>query len=249
MAFLDFHFHSEALGKQVAAYVVLPQETSASQIGIEGKKMGEKFPCLYLLHGLSDDYTIWLRRTSIERFAATYGIAVVMPDGARSFYTDMKHGGAYYTYIAEELPRICESFFHISSDPKDRFIAGLSMGGYGAMKIGLKNPERYAAIGALSPVSDIRQPYFPEDMNLIFGDTIPDSEDLFYLASQTDKASSKPRIFMGVGKSDFMYQDTLRLHAYLTALHYDYTFRESEGDHCWAFWDEYIQYVLEWMFA
>lgn len=248
MAFLDFHFHSEALGKQVAAYVVLPQETSASQIGMEGKPTAKKFPCLYLLHGLSDDYTTWMRRTSIERFAATYGIAVVMPDGARSFYTDMKNGGAYYTYIAEELPHICESFFNISSDPKDRYIAGLSMGGYGAMKIGLKNPDRYAAIGALSPVSDIRQPYFPRDIQLVFGDTVPDSEELFYLATQTDANTPKPRIFVGVGKSDFMYQDTLRLDAHFKTLHYDYTYRESEGDHCWAFWDEYIQYVLEWMF-
>ncbi len=248
MAFLDFHFYSEALGKQVAAYVVLPQETSASQIGIEGKQAGKKFPCLYLLHGLSDDHTIWMRRTSIERFAATHGIAVVMPNGDRSFYTDMVSGGAYYTFIAEELPRICEGFFNISTESKDRYIAGLSMGGYGAMKIGLKNPNRYAAIGALSPVSDIRQPYFPSDLKLIFGDFIPESEDLFYLSTQTDKANIKPRIFMGVGKSDFMYQDTLRLDAHLKTLHYDYTFRESDGDHCWAFWDEYIQYVLEWMF-
>lgn len=248
MAFLDFHFHSEALSKQVAAYVVLPQETSASQIGMSGKQTAEKVPCLYLLHGLSDDHTTWFRRTSIERFAAAYGIAVVMPDGGRSFYTDMKSGGAYYTYIAEELPRICERFFPISSAPKDRYIAGLSMGGYGALKIGLKNPERYAAIAGLSPVSDIRQPYFPQDYQLVFGDNILDDEDLFFLASQADTNAIKPRVFMGVGRSDFMYQDTLRLKTHFETLRYDYTYRESEGDHNWAFWDEYIQYVLEWMF-
>ena len=105
MAFLDFHFHSDVLGKQVAAYVVLPQETSASQIGIEGKKTAKKFPCLYLLHGLSDDHTIWMRRTAIERYASNYGICVVMPRADKSFYTDMKYGMKYYTYITEELPQ------------------------------------------------------------------------------------------------------------------------------------------------
>ena len=248
MAFLDFHFHSDVLGKQVAAYVVLPQETSASQIGIEGKKTAKKFPCLYLLHGLSDDHTIWLRRTSIERFAADYGIAVVMPDGAKSFYTDEKFGLPYYTFMSEELPRICETFFNISSDPADRLIAGLSMGGYGALKIALKNPDRYRAVAALSPVSDIRQPYFPEVYYNVFGDTIPDSEDLFALASATDSAAQKPKVFMGVGTSDFMYGDTARLKAHFDTLNYDFTYRESEGSHNWALWDEYIQYVLEWMF-
>ena len=248
MAFLDFHFHSETLGKQVSAYVVLPQETSSSQIGIEGKQAAKKFPCLYLLHGLSDDHTIWLRRTSIERFAATYGIAIVMPDGGKSFYTDEKHGLPYYTFVSEELPRICENFFNISTDPNDRLIAGLSMGGYGALKIALKNPDRYRAVGALSPVSDIRQPYFPDVYRNVFGESIPDDADLFMLASKTDSASVKPAVFMGVGTSDFMYQDTLRLKAHFETLHYDFTYRESEGDHCWAFWDEYIQYVLEWMF-
>lgn len=249
MAFLDFHFHSESLGKQVGAYVILPQETSASQIGIEGKQAGKKFPCLYLLHGLSDDYSVWHRRTCIERFATAYGIAVVMPDGDRSFYTDMKSGGAYYTFMSQELPNICETFFNISTDPKDRYIAGQSMGGYGALKIGLKNPDRYAAVGALSPVADIRQPYFPEDCRCIFGDSIPDSEDLFFLSSQTDLSSPKPRLFMCTGRSDFMYQDIVRLDKHLKTLHYDYTYYETDGGHCWDLWEEHIQTVLEWMFA
>ena len=97
MAFMDFKFYSESLGMQTEVYVVMPQRSSAGEIGIENKAEAKKYKCLYLLHGLSDDHTIWLRRTSIERYATEYGICVVMPCGHRSFYTDMKYGGKYYT--------------------------------------------------------------------------------------------------------------------------------------------------------
>lgn len=81
-----------------------------------------------MAHGLSDDHSIWLRRTSIERYAAQYGICVVMPCGDKSFYTDMKYGNRYYTYFAKELPGIVREFFHVSDKREDNYIAGLSMG-------------------------------------------------------------------------------------------------------------------------
>lgn len=93
-----------------------------------------KHPTLYLLHGLSDDHTIWLRRTSIERYVASMGLAVVMPAVHRSFYTDMDKGYRYWTFISEELPALARSFFPLSDKREDNFAAGLSMGGYGAFK-------------------------------------------------------------------------------------------------------------------
>jgi len=90
MALLTLKHYSEILGMQMEAYVIIPQRSSVGEIGIENKANTEKYKCLFLLHGLSDDHTIWLRRTSIERYAAEYGICVVMPCGHRSFYTDMK---------------------------------------------------------------------------------------------------------------------------------------------------------------
>ena len=99
MAFCEVHIFSEALGVQTTVNVVIPQRSTAGEIGIGGKSNTEKYKCLYLLHGLSDDHTIWLRRTSIERYAQEYGICVVMPFGGRSFYTDMQYGEKYYTYI------------------------------------------------------------------------------------------------------------------------------------------------------
>ena len=92
MAFLNVYFFSEVLGKQVQMNVILPQR-SRGQIGLDSiSEKAETYPTLYLLHGMSDDHTIWERRTSIERYASEKGIAVVMPDGDLSWYTDMKHG-------------------------------------------------------------------------------------------------------------------------------------------------------------
>ena len=133
MALLNVCFHSEVLGKQVQMNVILPQR-SRGQIGMKSiEEKVDAYPTLYLLHGMSDDYTIWERRTSIERYASEKGIAVVMPDGDLSWYTDMKYGGRYFTFMSDELPAVCRDFFPKMSDKReDTFVAGLSMGGYGA---------------------------------------------------------------------------------------------------------------------
>ncbi|MEG2317146.1 MAG: alpha/beta hydrolase-fold protein, partial [Clostridia bacterium] len=82
----DFHFFSEALGIQTAAYVLLPDRQVMAQ------QKGEPVPTLYLLHGLSDDHTMWMRQTRLEQYARQYRVAIVMPAANRSFYTDMAHG-------------------------------------------------------------------------------------------------------------------------------------------------------------
>lgn len=250
MALIDLKFYSQNLGMQTEAYVVIPQKSTNGEIGINGKSNDKEYKCLYLLHGLSDDHTIWLRRTSIERYAADYGICVVMPCGGRSFYTDMKYGGKYFSYLTEELPEVIREFFKVSGKREDTYIAGLSMGGYGALKAGLKRPDVYCAAAGLSSVADIRCGLFDDALTPVFGEgvNIPDEEDLFYLADKTNSNSQKPRIYMGVGTEDFLYEYNQKLKQKLETLDYDYTYRESEGVHNWYFWDEYIQYVLEWMF-
>ena len=255
MAFIDLKFYSEALGMQSEISVIIPQKSAAGEIGIaSGAGSDGKYKCLYLLHGLSDDHTIWARRTSIERYAQEYGIAVVMPCGARSFYTNMKYGGAYYNYIAKEVPRIVREFLNVSDKREDNVIAGLSMGGYGALKIGMRESDRFFAAAGLSSVADIKSfiniDRYSNVAAPIFGDEkiVPDSEDLFALASALEKKELKPRLYMGVGKQDFLYADNQKLRAHLESLDLDYTYRESDGIHSWVFWDEYIQYVLEWAF-
>ena len=251
MAFCELHLYSQALGLQTTVYAIIPQKKASGEIGIEKAETEGKFKCLYLLHGLSDDHTIWMRRTSIERYAEAAGIAVIMPFGDRSFYSDMVHGGRYYTYIAKELPLLMRSFFNISDKREDNFIAGLSMGGYGALKIGLKNPENYAAVASLSGVADIikRKETFASALKAVYGENIdiPETDDLFYLAKETDKCDVKPKIFMGVGTEDGLYPENVELKKCFEGLSYDFTYKESYGGHSWLFWDEYIKYVLEWI--
>ena len=155
MALINIKFASEVLGRCTNIDVIIPQKNTAGQIGIENKAQDEKYKCLLLLHGLSDDGTIWARRTSIERYATEKGIAVILPPADRSFYTNMKYGDRFYDFISEEVPRIAREFLPISDKREDNFVAGLSMGGYGALKIGLKKPDKFAACAGLSSVADI----------------------------------------------------------------------------------------------
>lgn len=252
MALVHLKVYSEMLGRQTEILVVMPQKGTAGEIGINKVCDKDKYKCLYLLHGLSDDFSIWSRRTSIERYATEFGICVVMPDGGKSFYTDMKYGERYYSYISQELPRIVGEFLNVSPKREDNFIAGLSMGGYGALKIGMKNCDKFNACAGLSSVADIERgkDIFTQTYLPIFGDDmiIPDEENLFKISEVCFSNPNKPRIFMGIGTEDSLYHDNVNLKEKLEDLNFDITYKESQGAHCWEFWDEYIQYVLKWMF-
>ena len=249
MALINLKIYSESLGMQTEVIAAIPQRNTAGEIGIDGKAEADKYKCLYLLHGLSDDHTIWMRRTSIERYAADYGICVVMPAGARSFYSDMKYGGKYYTYIAKELPAVIEEMFNVSGKREDRFIGGLSMGGYGALKIGLTETGRYAAAFGLSPVTEIHNPLFYDTLIPVFGGEIPDSADLFALAKAHENDKVKPRLYTTVGKDDFMYDDNVRFAEHMKKLPYDYKYVETDGGHNWGLWDVTVQSALKWLFC
>ncbi|MGI6705710.1 MAG: alpha/beta hydrolase [Clostridia bacterium] len=254
MALIHCNFFSEVLGVASSMYVILPEATQ-KQIGMENRSYGNKHPTLYLLHGLSDDHTIWLRRTSIERYVAPLGLAVVMPAVHRSFYTDMARGYKYWTFISEELPQIARSFFPLSDAREDNFVAGLSMGGYGAFKLALSHPDRFSAAASLSGALDIaqigeRRDADPEFEN-IFGDLnkLRGSEnDLFYLAERTAAADGpKPKLYQCCGTEDFLYESNLRFKAFAENLSFDLTYEEEPAVHEWGYWDKKIQRVLEWL--
>jgi len=253
MSLINIKFGSEVLGVQTDINVVIPQKNVTSEIGIKNNAKDEKYKTLLLLHGLSDDNTIWLRRSSIERYATEAGIAVVMPSAGKSFYTNMKYGDRFYDYISQEVLSVARQYLPLSDKREDNFVAGLSMGGYGALKIGLKNSDKFAAAAGISSVADVElfiTKHRPELREIIFGQgKVPESEDLFCLAEKYNSNPQKPRIYMGEGLQDFMYEENVRLREKFETLDYDFTYRESEGEHNWKFWDEYIQYVLKWMLA
>ncbi|UKS30418.1 esterase family protein [Paenibacillus sp. HWE-109] len=252
MAFIDCHFFSDSLGVSASMHVILPQ-VAKSQIGLASSVYGDKHPTLYLLHGLSDDHTIWMRRTSIERYASELGIAVVMPAVNRSFYADMASGPNYWTFISEELPALARSFFPLAEERELNYAAGLSMGGYGAMKLALTHPDRFAAAASLSGALDIsgRAISFPDDFKLIYGDVTKikgSGDDLFHLADQLSVYQGvKPELYQCCGTEDFLYEDNIRFRDYCRDLKLNLTYEEEPGTHEWGYWDRKIQNVLNWL--
>ncbi len=254
MALIHCDFFSDTLGLCSSMTVILPQKTQ-NQIGLTGSAGTPKNPVLYLLHGLSDDHTIWLRRTSIERYVSNLGIAVVMPAAGRSYYTDMNCGLKYWTFISEELPSIVESLFPISCQREDTFAAGLSMGGYGAFKLALSKPGKFCAAASLSGALDPEALYtiMPErhlEYLNIFGDQplSGSPNDLFSIASNLSATNTpKPRLFQCCGTEDFLYQDNQRFKQHLNSCNFDLTYSEEPGSHEWGYWDTQIQKVLQWL--
>lgn len=235
--------------------VLLPQTTSSAQVGLQSAPQRRLYPVLYLLHGWSDDETIWMRRTSIERYAAEKGLIVVMPRVDQSYYQDMHSGMAYWSFISEELPALCQAWFPLSPKRSQTFAAGLSMGGYGALRLGLSYPERFGAVASLSGVVDLAYPLRRESgrrakIDAIFG---PETEkpsaqaDLFVLAEQAILKNPAPRIFQCCGTEDFLYADNVRFRRHVESLGLDLTYEEGPGEHEWGYSDRMIQRVISWL--
>lgn len=250
MAFLQCSFHSDVLGMGCQMNVIVPQ-IAKTEIGItSAKSKRKKYKLLYLLHGCSDDHTIWGRRTSIERYVAGQDLVVVMPCVHRSYYTDMKGGGKYWTFISAELPAIVEDMFPVSTKREDTFVAGLSMGGYGTLKLLFNQPERFAGGAALSAVTymDIIRGWRPDEWRQIFGTpkqfagTINDLETA--AAKLAKSGVAVPKIFQCCGTEDFLYQDNLKFRDYLKSLKLAAEYREYPGEHNWYFWDAHIVEAL-----
>lgn len=248
MALVTCHYFSEALRVSTAMTVLLPQATQ-SQIGLEGVASDAPPPVLYLLHGLSDDETIWTRRTSIERYAAERGVAVVMPRSGRSFYSDEAHGSAHWTHLTVELPALVSSFFRVSQRREDTFVAGLSMGGYGALKWALREPSRFAAAASLSGALDVGT-----DTNLavevpqVWGPTGPGPDDDLLALLDTAEPGALPSLMVTCGTQDFLYGHNVRFLDKARERGIGVvTDVEGPGDHEWGYWDARIQDVLAWL--
>lgn len=253
MALFQCRFFSEVLGLSTSMTVILP-EPAQSQIGMSAPAIAGPYPTLYLLHGMSDDDTIWLRRTSIERYVSGMGLAVVMPQVDLSFYTDMAYGNNYWTFVSEELPRLCRSFFPLSERREDTFVAGLSMGGYGAFKLALRKPETFSAAASLSGALDIANrrhdlPLFQR----IFGESGPKGTDndllalLDPLAKAMQEGKPVPKLYQCCGTEDFLYEDNQTFRDACTRAGLPLTYEEGPGSHEWGYWDAKIQDVLKWL--
>jgi putative tributyrin esterase len=257
MALIDCKFFSETLGMCSSMRVVLPETTErrVGDIGVSraGQASFQGHPTLLLLHGMSDDETVWTRATNVERYAAALGLAVVMPNVHRSFYTNMLHGYRYWDFVSQEVLAKARAFFPLSVAREDNFVAGLSMGGHGAFKLALRLPETFSAAASLSGVADVAE--FRQsralDYQLIFGGSGPErgsEHDLFALAQSLATSSGpKPRLYQCCGTEDFLLAQNRMLRAHLEPLGFDYLYEEGPGDHNWDYWEKMIARTLRWL--
>ncbi len=200
---------------------------------------------LYLLHGYQQHFGSWLNQTSLIRYAAGKNLAIIMPDGGRSFYTDMTTGENYYSYIVKELPRFLRGQLGLAPEKGDTAVAGLSMGGYGALKIGLRNPDSFGMIGAFSPACDIVRiaKENPLLSRAICGDMeLSGSEnDVFHLAREASGKDNTPEIFHYCGSEDFLIDENHRFRDLALGLDLPYAYIEEPGEHDWEKWDPWIK--------
>jgi S-formylglutathione hydrolase FrmB len=250
MALIDCHFKSETLDMQTAMYVIIPD----ASIQARQRRALPALRVLYLLHGLSDDHTVWQRRTSIERYVEQLELAVVMPNVHRSFYTNMVRGYRYWDFVSTELPRVVRALFPISDRREDTFAAGLSMGGYGAYKLALGKPESFAGAASLSgalAITGASQGSISEEWQNTFGepDRVRGTEsDLFHLVrSVAHGGGPKPKLYQCCGTEDFLYWQNASFRDAVQPLGLDYCYEEGPGAHEWSYWDKMIVRALEWL--
>ena len=211
---------------------------------------------MYLLHGLYGSDDIFLANTSIQKFAEDNGIAIVIPCGENSFYVDNPKAHAYYgEYIGQELLDITRNIFPLSDKREDTFIAGFSMGGYGAIRNGLKYSHNFSKIGMISAalITDEIVNYLSDDNVLrsrdfyesIFGNLDELKGSDMDPKALIDDCKNIPDIFMACGVDDFLYRKNVDFHDYLKSKNIEAEFIETPGEHTWEFCDEHIKEFIK----
>lgn len=209
-----------------------------------------QFKTLYLLHGIFGNNNDWITHSNIMRYAADANIAVVMPSGENSFYIDNRDTDTLYqTFIGKELPEFMQKMFPLSSKREDTFIAGLSMGGFGALNIGLENRDRFSKIGAFSPAIpndlDASQLFKGIDFGISYERVLKVHRDQLDILRHFVDLSQLPTIYITCGSDDFVLNNATWFANQLQDRNISHHYSIWEGDHNWIFWDESIRRFLE----
>lgn len=239
-------FHSSALGRDMKYRVLLPQDYATSQ---------RRYPVLYLLHGLGGDYTDWTTRSNVAEYSRTLPLIIVMPDGNNGWYTDSTEG-AFETYLTTDVPADVVKKFRTVNSRYGRAIAGLSMGGYGALKAALKRPAQFAVAGSFSGALNVTREGELERLigggeaertRRIFGPGASEARkqnDVFALAAAL-KPAGAPYLYIDCGIADNGLIDANR--DLVAAIHKSgaaYEYHEVAGGHSWDYWDRRIREFL-----
>lgn len=264
MAVFEVNFMAETLGRTVPLYVILPTDKVYFP-GMPKREEGKPYKTLYLLHGIIGNYTDWLYGTKIQRWAEEQNLAVVMPSGDNCFYVDQPWNcNMYGEFIGRELVEFTRKSFPLSHKKEDTYIGGLSMGGFGALRNGLKYKDTFGGIVALSSALILNEeilvknenPRFPSDTeefkHSCFG---PDLEAALHsdmnpsalVECMAEAGEEFPMIYMACGEDDFLLTQNKAFSELLDRYHIEHTFDIGPGAHEWDFWDTYIKKALDWL--
>lgn len=251
MALVQFTYVSNALMRSVPVQVILP----ADKLTPAGEYMPiKKYKTLYLLHGLWGSHVDWVSGTRIQRWAEERDLAVVMPAGENSFYVDRPGFHTDYgKFIGEELVEMTRRMFPLSDKKEDTFIGGLSMGGFGAMRNGLKYYDVFSRIIALSPALHLFEGG-PDPIAAFLGRGEHDWEDIKksdvnprWLIGQLKDYADKPEIYLACGDKDNLLPATKLYRKLLTDGGFELRCVEDAGGHEWDYWDRHIRLALDWL--
>jgi S-formylglutathione hydrolase FrmB len=236
-------FHSPSLDRDMHYLVLLPQDY----------ENGRSFAVLYLLHGLYGDYKNWDTRTGIEGYAKTMSFLIVMPDADNSWYTNSASvpRDKFEDYITKDLISEIDAKYRTIREKRGRAIAGLSMGGYGAIKLAIRHPELFTFAGSLSGAFNAPQnldrlrPEFRAKLVEVFGgakDGVRKQNDIFLLLKT---GNEYPFFYLACGTADFFLETNRVLAAQLASQKVPYEYYETAGGHTWEYWDAALPAMLQ----
>lgn len=262
MALMETHYYSTVLGNNITLNVFVPTPGSSEQITDMNHSVKYDYehglPVIYLLHGAYGDAFSWIRYSNIDRYAQDHGIVVVMASAENSFYQNLASGKRYETFYTEELPVFIQNVFPVSKERDKTFIAGFSMGGYGAWYYGLAHPELYAKAASMSGALDLpglydamgqdgSQPFNWEDSFDDLDHLAGGHHDLLALYDRDVANGCVPALYQAVGYDDFLYASNQHIKAALEERHASLVYEEGAGGHDWDFWDEHVRHILDWV--
>ncbi|MCR5716522.1 MAG: esterase family protein [Lachnospiraceae bacterium] len=261
--FLQCHYFSFVLGTNVEINVIIPTPEGNEQI--TGAQKTDRYdyekglPVVYLLHGAYGDNNSWMRFSSVERYAQAHNCIAVMAGVTNSFYQDMVHGPKYFTFMTQELPAYITELFPASKKREDTYIAGFSMGGYGAYYLALSRPDLYCKTASMSGALDLPEtirgalqntaesPFAIRDIFANPEHIEGSPQDLMHLVKENLNKGTLPKLYQACGTEDFLYRSNQKIHKELMDLGVDVTYREVEGyGHAWDFWDREIERIFDW---
>lgn len=247
----DYKLDSRLMKRAMPYRVIVPPDYETDKT--------QGFAVIYLLHGLTGHFDNWADKTKLKEYAANYQFIIVMPEGDNGWYSDSASApdDRYESYIARELIPEIDKNFRTLPDRNHRMIAGLSMGGYGSIKFGLKYPQMFALVGSFSGAlgaaalsEKTAGASIGKSIDAIFGAQESEtrkSNDIFRFIREASPGTIKslPFIYFDCGTEDFLFQNNRDFAVLLAEKKIPHEFRQLPGAHDWQFWDAQVQEFLE----